>query len=1022
MFSRYFTRSLTLGLSSSLLLLSCQTPVPTQQPVAATQPAQNADGITINNDQNALARRVEKKNETVAVDKSGFTTQQLNPLNLTLVAEVAPPIVAGTKVQATNVFIENNLAYVSYDVAGEDFSGGAYIIDISNPRDPKVVSEITSANTDFYGLARAESELYLSGASPERQLSSPSLLQVMKLSADGRQFTSVKGHVDLPSFAATDVAIQGNHAYVTTGDKGGGVARVDRSSLERTGYYPLEDARSVSLDYAPGGVSKVTAFRGSGGEVHVLDTDLQLEKKMELSGTATLPVSKSTIDVQGDLAVIGAGNGGTVGLDLKTGNTVSQIKADGEGITNGASVDGKFVFMAEGFDGVGVAEMQNDVPVRLGKINFKNDASANMVALKGNVLFVANGKGGLRILTVNDTPAAQPGYHSVMFRSHDGNNKNKLVTTRATVKLSEGAELVGVITDKNNKKIPNLLASDLIFSGSITPNMPELLNRASDRHFETTGTGASGDWYRFVDNKTFETQFNVTGGADDLRLLIDYGDTPAPNQYMTVTLHPDNTTEPGIIVGDDDQEVMERKVPLTDGQGNIIVDGNYTLATPVEDMDLIVMREGTAPREQVPAAIIDRPEPEQASAADIVFILDGGNSPSTQTEAVHDKVFGFMDKLNAAGADVTFAVATTATKHKKHPHNDDIDATKLVLDATTQIATVKEAISNHPHIAGTSMDTYSSLVETLANPTQGELESDQVTRRKQADGSFVPLIQIVITDHQPEQLRGRFVNYPKSDAPEREADVASFLEANNACVHVMLEKGFFDRYDQITEATGGSLIDIGNVSGLDEELQKIVDKVMGLPTTPTPPAPAPAPSPEAPVEPEPVQPEVPEDPCYGTPQNWVVNGGFETPAVGNSWKFVTDLGCWKIGAPGKAELDPMETWTPAEGRQSLDLNPDRQGEIYQDVYTQPGQDYTLSFAIAGNITRAGVKSMEVFWGEQSLGKYSFDTTGKTKTNMGWENVEIAIPGALTHDPRTRLRFKSTTASSTGVVIDNVILK
>lgn len=1023
--SRRFSRSIVLGLSSSLLIFACQAPSPTQQALQPQQQAQtqDADGIVINNDKEALARRVEKKNETVSIDKSGFTTQQLNPLDLTLVAEVAPPEVSGTRVQATNVFIENNLAYVSYDVAGDEFSGGAYIIDISNPRDPKLLSEVTSADTDFYSLTKSGNELYLSGASPQRRLASPSLLQVMNLSADGRQFTGVRGHVDLPSFAATDVSVSGNDVYVTTGDKGGGIAKVNRSSLKRTGYYPLEDARSVSLDYAPGGVNKVTAFKGSGGEVHVLDSELQLEKKVELPGTATIPVSKSTVEIQDNLAVIGAGDGGTVSVDLDTGNTVSRLKAGGEGITNGASIDGNFVFMAEGFDGVGVAEIQDGTPKRLGSVNFKNDASANMVALKGNVLFVANGKGGLRILTVNDTPpVVEPGYHSVMFRSNDGSNKNPLVVTRATVKLSEGAELVGVITDKDNKKIPNLLASDRLFSGSITPNMPELLNQATSRHFETTGTGASGDWYKFVDDKTFEAQFNVTGGADDMRLLIDYGDTPAPNQYMIVTLHPDQTTEPGIIVGDNDEEVMERKVPLTDAQGNIIVDGNYTLATEVEDMDLIVMREGTAAREIVPEAIIERPEPPKASKADIVFILDGGNSPSQETRAVRDKVFGFIDGLNAAQADVTFAVATTATKFKKHPHNDDVDATKLVLDATTQVSTVKEALTNHPHIGGTSMDTYSSLVETLADPTQGDLEADQVTRRKNPDGSFVPLIQIVITDHQPEQLRGKFVNYPKSDDPQREADVAAYLKANNACVHVMLEKGFFDRYDQITEATNGSLMDIGNLDGLETELQKIIDKVMGLPTTPTPTPPTPAPSPEAPPEPEPTVPEVPNDPCYGTPENWVVNGGFEEPVVGNSWKFVNDLGCWKIGAPGKAELDPASTWAPAEGAQSLDLNPDKMGEIYQDIYTQPGQDYTLSFAMGGNITHAGVKSMEVFWGEQSLGQFSFDTTGKSKNNMGWEDVEITIPGSLTHTKQTRLRFKSTTASSTGVVIDKVVVK
>jgi hypothetical protein len=726
-------------------------------------------------------------------------------------------------VQATNVMIENNLAYVSYDVAGEEFSGGVYIIDISNPRKPQLMAELTAANSDFYALTKAGNQLFLSGASLIKDLSSPAFLQVLNLDARGAAFSSVAGHVDLPSFAATDVTVMGNDIYVTTGDKGGGVAKLNKNSLKQTGFYPLEDARSVSVK---SNSSQLAAFKGSGGELHLLNTDLSLSKKINLPNSATLPVSQSTIAVKDNIAVVGAGNGGTIALDLNSSQILGQIKAGGEGITNGASIDGNYVFMAEGFDGVGVAQLTDKGLQRMGSVNFKNDASANVVKFQNNVLFVANGKGGLRILTVeNDTQASCPG------------------------------------------------------------------------------------------------------------------------------------------------------------------------------------------------------------KADIVFVLDGGNSPSTITKAVQQQLYSFIDRMKASGADVTFSVASTAANYKKHPHNDEKDATKLVLNAVTDANTVKTALANHPHIAGTSMDTYSALVETLADPTVGDLESDQVKRRRGAKGEFVPLIQIVITDHQPEQQRGKFTGFAKPDSPERERAVADFAKANNSWAYFMLEKGFFDRYDQITEATGGRLLDIKNSAALEAQMKEIEARVLGLcipAPTPTPQPsvmPSPMPSPVASPEPTPTEPPTPTDPCYGNANNWVVNGGFETPVVGRQWGFVKELGCWKIGAPGHTELDPPETWTPFEGQQSLDLNPDQPGEIYQDIYTLPGQDYRLSFAMAGNINSSGVKSLEVFWADQSLGVYSFDTTGKSAKNMGWKTIEIPVPGSLTKQSRTRMRFKSLTAnSSTGPVIDNVIVK
>jgi len=172
---------------------------------------------------------------------------------------------------------------------------------------------------------------------------------------------------------------------------------------------------------------------------------------------------------------------------------------------------------------------------------------------------------------------------------------------------------------------------------------------------------------------------------------------------------------------------------------------------------------------------------------------------------------------------------------------------------------------------------------------------------------------------------------------------------------------------------------------------------------------------------DPTPPDPEPNTCQGTPENLVVNGGFEEPNVGKSWTFVPKLTCWTIVKPvGKAELDTVSTWDPAEGVQSLDLDPDAPGEIYQELVTEPGKAYNLNFELAGNITKRNIKKVEVFWGEHSLGELTFDATDKSKRNMGWESISIDIPGDKTDSDRTKLRFVSRMESgSTGPVLDDV---
>ncbi len=598
-------------LISLLALGACQTPPSTPNGVpsdttpraqstqsdaqTSTQTLTTNNNVIINNNSAELQSRIHPKNRAVSI--SNFSTQN-NDLQLTLVAEVDPPSVQGQSVQATNVSIQGNYAYVSYDVAGPEFSGGVYIIDISNPSEPRLMSELLRSDLDYYDVRVEGNTLLLPGA----EKGNGAAMGVVELMNGGAGFAGEKTLINLPSFAATDVDTHNGSAYVTVGDQGGGVVKLSLDNYERQGFYNFEDARGIDeyysdrVDDAPGDFDDGTllgVFAGTPGRLALITPDLEEVASYSYSNAATIPVSKSTIDITGQFAYLGAGDGGTKVVDLFTGRSVNQYRSE-NGITNGMAVtdnrDEGYGFMAQGEDGVAVAHTNRNTGALdvMGTLDL--EGSSNMVAYQNNVLFVANGNGGLSILTVQETAAPQtvPRYQSVFVRQFDNQRENGFLSVfKGTITLTGDVKVAGVVFDTNSN-VPNLRASDQVFASRISEDLPQRLDQARVRHFESQNP----DYARVIDDKTVEFSTGITNGADDFRLILDYGENAvASDTSMTITLDTDTSTGTGIIIGEDKQENATRTATLSTAQG-IVIDSDATIRTPSEDRDLIVLREG----------------------------------------------------------------------------------------------------------------------------------------------------------------------------------------------------------------------------------------------------------------------------------------------------------------------------------------------------------------------------------------------------------------------------------------------
>jgi choice-of-anchor C domain-containing protein len=154
----------------------------------------------------------------------------------------------------------------------------------------------------------------------------------------------------------------------------------------------------------------------------------------------------------------------------------------------------------------------------------------------------------------------------------------------------------------------------------------------------------------------------------------------------------------------------------------------------------------------------------------------------------------------------------------------------------------------------------------------------------------------------------------------------------------------------------------------------------------------------------------------------ISNGSFETPALppGSAQAFGAgaSIGAWKVNPGGSVDIMTAGFWQAADGNQSLDLNGDSPGGISQTVGTLPLLSYRISFKLAGNpVGGPTVKTGQVLVNGHVVKSFSFDTTGKSTTNMGYVGKEAVFFSGL-GGPAT-VQFKTTTPDTFGPVIDNV---
>lgn len=363
----------------------------------------------------------------VAVQSSGFSTQGLldNVLSLTptltLVGTLAPPLVNGASVQASDVAVSGNKVYVAYNTAGNTQAGAIDVVDITNPYALNLASQALYPTMDIHKVFVNSGRLYAAGATSDNGGGA----NLQKISLDGSgKLTSTVASVFLrraadtnPAFAGTSVVASGNNVYALSGNNGG-LTILNASDLSTRSFTALPEARDITINGAGNALFAVVG-KTSGAEAGI--------KQFDLTGTAvpagnlTLPNAqidegKSTILTGNVVHIATAGYGGARLICLSSGTTLgTAVNPAISGLTtaeqtaNAATFGAGYMFVANGEAGVSIYSVNTPlVPVGcnlvtityLGRFSLGTDASVNNVFFTNGFLVAATGEKGFKIIKV----------------------------------------------------------------------------------------------------------------------------------------------------------------------------------------------------------------------------------------------------------------------------------------------------------------------------------------------------------------------------------------------------------------------------------------------------------------------------------------------------------------------------------------------------------------------------------------------------------------------------------------------
>lgn len=401
---------------------------------------------------------------------------------LALVKEILPPTINGTLVRVTHIAIAGNYAYVGYNREGDEYAGAIDVIDISDIDNPRLVSSAGIPNMDISAVFVEGDRLHFAGSADVdivENITTPAVSGIIPLAGG-----TPTANYFLESFqgtTVTDLVLNQGFKYIVSGSYGE-IAKIDKSTNQVVKRVSAPGLLSVRTND-----NHVIALSADNGLL-VFDKDLNQIKTLQTLKNNV--VHKRNIEVDNNYAFVSEGVSGLGIYELQSGNLIDRIPVpagsidfpfvDPEELTTiSLSFSNNRAFIANGAAGFSVYK-QGDNPSQLSylgaaDLNIIGESSSNYILVQDNYVFVAGGKGGLKILKLTDLTESQPASCSGNFPKFEGNTTYDFNTNQTNYSFADSKNFSSGIN----------IGAKFIWCGSLES---EDINVNSGGEFNMTGS------------------------------------------------------------------------------------------------------------------------------------------------------------------------------------------------------------------------------------------------------------------------------------------------------------------------------------------------------------------------------------------------------------------------------------------------------------------------------------------------------------------------------------------------------
>ena len=321
----------------------------------------------------------------------------------TLVSSVQSPKVNNLVLSATDVRVKNNHAYVTYHTnLDKAFGGGIEIINVSNNENPSIDKFVSFNDTEFNNIFLSDNYAFLSG---QRDLDeSPYTANDTKVAIIGRFPLTSNGiggensykETPIPGFSANSSTFieSTKKLLAVTGGSVGAIAELSED-LEYLGSESIIYGKSI---HSNGSEMAILIGGPDSTELRILDADGNQTSVYTLRMQIDPLDGKNVVVLDDTKAYITLSSSGLAVVDIHSGNIVGTYNHGTSSLANSVDVDGCFVYLANGSDGLVILNKE-DLSL-FGTIEL-TAASANFVRVDSDLIYVANGRGGLHIIRKN---------------------------------------------------------------------------------------------------------------------------------------------------------------------------------------------------------------------------------------------------------------------------------------------------------------------------------------------------------------------------------------------------------------------------------------------------------------------------------------------------------------------------------------------------------------------------------------------------------------------------------------------